>query len=219
MSRARVFVDFWNFQLAWNERAGGAGCDWRALPSRLVAEAGNVLASMGLDGSPTLEETLVYASVRPGVVDGKLRQWLATFLDVQPGVRVKVRQRRVRAHEIHCRSCGADTSACPGCGAPFEHAPEKGIDAAIVTDLLSLAVEGAYDVAILVTSDADMIPAVEWVQARGLKVVNASWAGYGYDLIRACWGSFQLDPLVPSLVRSSRAGPPPPLSGSSAPGD
>ena len=46
-----------------------------------------------------------------------------------------------------------------------------------------------------------MIPAVEWVQARGLKVINAGWAGHGYDLMRASWGSFQLDAMVPSLAR------------------
>ena len=52
-------------------------------------------------------------------------------------------------------------------------APEKGVDTAIVTDLLSLAGEEAYDVAILVSSDADHIPAVEWIQAHGRKVINA----------------------------------------------
>lgn len=46
-----------------------------------------------------------------------------------------------------------------------------------------------------------MIPAVEWVQARGLKIINAGWSGHGYDLMRACWGSFQVDELVPALIR------------------
>ena len=53
-------------------------------------------------------------------------------------------------------------------------APEKGVDTAIVTDLLSLAGEDAYGVAILLSSDADHIPAAEWIQARGRKVINAT---------------------------------------------
>lgn len=209
MSRTRVFVDFWNFQLAWNERAGRSGCDWPRLPARLAARASQVLAAGGVTSDVSLEETLIYASVRPGLPDANLRRWLTTFLDRQPGFRVKIRERRPRSHEIHCRQCGADTLACPSCGSPFERAPEKGVDSAIVTDLLSLAVEGAFELAILVTSDADMIPAVEWVQARGLKVVNAAWAGHGYDLMGACWGSFQLDELVPSLLRAESAKAPP----------
>lgn len=201
MTRTRIFVDFWNFQLAWNERAGGAGCDWPRLPSALVGRAREVLAYGGVPTDLSIDETLVYASARPGAPDAKLRRWFTTFLDRQPGFRVKVRERRLRSHEVHCSHCGANTAACPSCQTPFERAPEKGVDAAIVTDLLSLAVEEAFDVAILVTSDADMIPAVEWVQARGLKVINAAWSGHGYDLMGACWGSFQIDELVRPLIR------------------
>jgi hypothetical protein len=211
MTRTRIFVDFSNFQLAWNQRAGGARCDWPQLPPLLVRRAGEVLAAGGVPSDLSIEETLVYASARPGALDAKLRQWLTGFLDRQPGFRVKVRERRLRSHEIHCRECGTDSVACPACGTPFERAPEKGVDAAIVTDLLSLAVERAFDLAILVTSDVDMIPAVEWVQARGLKVINAGWSEHGYDLMRACWGSFQIDPLVAALLRAG--GPAPPTLG------
>lgn len=68
----------------------------------------------------------------------------------------------------------ADNEACSECGAQFRWAPEKGVDTAIVTDLLSLASEDAFDVAILLSSDADHIPAVEWVQAHGRKAINAT---------------------------------------------
>ena len=43
--RARVFVDFWNFQLGWNEAAGRDAfgkpvqCDWTKLPKTLVTAA------------------------------------------------------------------------------------------------------------------------------------------------------------------------------------
>lgn len=63
---------------------------------------------------------------------------------------------------------------------------EKGVDAALVTDLLSLAWQRAYDVAVLVSGDADYIPAVEYVQAQGLKVINAAWRSKGHELKAAC---------------------------------
>jgi len=30
--RTRIFIDFWNFQLHWNDRLDPQRCDWRALP-------------------------------------------------------------------------------------------------------------------------------------------------------------------------------------------
>ena len=80
-------------------------------------------------------------------------------------------------------------------------AVEKGVDAALVTDLLSLAWQQAYDVAVLVSADADYIPAVEYVQAQGLKVINAAWKSKGHELRTACWGSFDIDGLLSQLKR------------------
>ncbi|MFL6127975.1 MAG: NYN domain-containing protein [Mycobacteriales bacterium] len=79
--------------------------------------------------------------------------------------------------------------------------PEKGVDAAIVTDLLSLAWQDAFDVAVLVSSDADFVPAVERVQEKGLKVINAAWQGKGHELKAACWASFDLDTIASTIRR------------------
>ena len=35
----RIFVDFWNFQLNWNDRTDKDLCDWTVLPSVLMAES------------------------------------------------------------------------------------------------------------------------------------------------------------------------------------
>lgn len=59
----RLFVDYWNFQLNWNERSNRANCDWKALPRVLVQEAGKSLEVAGSSDSLALDETLVYASV------------------------------------------------------------------------------------------------------------------------------------------------------------
>jgi uncharacterized LabA/DUF88 family protein len=92
--------------------------------------------------------------------------------------------------------------ACSNCSTPLRSSPEKGVDAALVTDLLSLAWQRAYDVAVLVSGDADYVPAVEYVQSQGLKVVNAAWAARGHELRQECWASFDLDNLIPVLTRT-----------------
>ena len=197
----RIFVDFWNFQLNWNDRTDKALCDWTVLPSVLMAESRRLLSAAGSADALVLDETLVYASVKPGETDRKLRGWLTGFLDRQPSFRVKVRDRRVRAGGIWCNSCQTQIAECPRCDAAFKRAPEKGIDAAIATDLLSLAWEGVLDVAVLVSGDSDFVPAVERIQEKGLKVVNATWRNHGHELAHACWASFDLDSVVGRLVR------------------
>ena len=67
---------------------------------------------------------------------------------------------------------------------------------------MSLAWEGVLDVAVLVSGDADFVPAVERIQEKGLKVVNATWRDHGHDLAHSCWASFELDSLVKPLTRS-----------------
>ncbi|MBU1494924.1 MAG: NYN domain-containing protein [Actinobacteria bacterium] len=166
--KTRIFIDFWNFQLNWNGRApSGVRLDWTVVPPVFLAEAEKLLSKVGQGGSATLEETLVHASVNPSTEVGRnLRGWLTSFLDHQPSFNVRIRERKSRKFIVHCNSCDQEHSTCPACGADLRRAAEKGVDSAIVTDLLSLAVESAFDLAVLVSSDADLIPAVEWVQDR-----------------------------------------------------
>jgi hypothetical protein len=198
--KTRIFIDFWNFQINWNDRANGAKIDWTTVPKLLIDEAKTKLEAAGIDESLSLEETLVYASYNPKR-EGPLRNWLEGWLNRQPSFNVKVRERNSKPRRIHCAACGTDTNACQ-CGEPFTWAPEKGVDTAIVTDLLSLAGEGAYDVAILLSSDADHIPAVEWIQGRGKKVINATWANHGFDLKKNCWAEMELDKFIPLMTRA-----------------
>jgi len=203
VARARVFIDFWNFQLGWNDRSL-AQCDWPRVPGVLVAEAETVLrAGSGLAEPLVLDETIVHASVNPqSPNEVNLRRWLTSFLDRQPSFNVSIHERRVRPASIYCPNCGTKHETCPECGTPYARAPEKGVDSAIVTDMLSLANQSAFDVGILVTGDADLVPAVDRIQQYGLKVINAGWRGVGFDLQHTCWGSLALDPLIPLLERS-----------------
>lgn len=197
--RVRIFIDFWNLTLEWNRRTGQQRLDWRAVP-RVMCDAAARALSTSFLGTLQLEETRVYASYEPER-DGRLKGWLHTFLDRQPGVRVFSVERHWRQKALHCRACGADHLLCPSCQAPFGSAAEKAVDSQIVTDLLSLAWEGAYDVALLVGSDRDFVPAVELLQMKNIKVINATWRGYGHQLAMTCWASLELDDLIPLLVR------------------
>ena len=61
MARARVFIDFWNFQLGWNANVRARElCDWRSLPRVLVAESTALLQTAGVSDALQLEETIVH---------------------------------------------------------------------------------------------------------------------------------------------------------------
>lgn len=192
----QVFVDFWNFTLNWQERAAGARIDWRAASKLIYVEAIRIAELRGF----LYAGTRVYASFDP-VRDASLRRWLHNWLDRQPGVLVFARERRSTTRILRCRECQYEFTACPNCAAPWRAAAEKGVDAAIVTDMFSLAWESGYGVAVLASSDGDFVPAVKRLQEKGIKVINATWKGYGHQLARECWASFEVDALIPALTR------------------
>ncbi|MBV9141681.1 MAG: NYN domain-containing protein [Pseudonocardiales bacterium] len=198
--RTRIFIDYWNFQLSWNSAAKQSKCDWQALPPAILTATASLLGSVGLTDPLDLEETLLYASVDP-VNETNLRRWLTAYIERLPSWRVAIRERKPQPRKVHCRYCDSTFDTCPECHQIFVAKPEKGVDAAIVTDMLSLAWQNAYDIAVLVTSDADFVPVVEKIQERGLKVVNAGWTSKGHELKAACWGSFDLDPITASICR------------------
>lgn len=62
--RVRVFIDYWNFQLMWNERTDFP-CDWRRLPGVLTQEGSKITSQASLGGL-SLEEARVYAGYEAG---------------------------------------------------------------------------------------------------------------------------------------------------------
>jgi uncharacterized LabA/DUF88 family protein len=199
MQRVHVFVDYWNFQLRWNERAGEARCNWAHLPAVLLEKLGTLPLSDDVD----FQGMRVYASCDPD--DENLRRWLENFLERQPGTSVVTLERRRRFDHIRCRGCGYETGTCPSCGQPLVWSAEKGVEAALITDLYELAWSDALDVAIVVSSDSDFVFPVVGLQGRGIKVVNAAWRGAGQEIARAAWATLDLDELIPRLVREPSA--------------
>ena len=61
---------------------------------------------------------------------------------------------------------------------PQEAAQEKGIDVALAIDFVTLAVSGAYDVGVIMSTDSDLQPALEFVRDHDpgrLHVAVAAW--------------------------------------------
>jgi len=63
----------------------------------------------------------------------------------------------------------------------------------LATDLIKGSYENLYDVAIIISGDADFIPAIKLAQKNGKKVVNAFFPkSSSYQLRNCCDGSINL---------------------------
>jgi len=196
--RIRVFVDYWNLQLTMNERVRRATgqqdarflIDWKKLPSWLAQKASEItgLAAYRFEGG------IIYSSYNPNTPEGrKQNAWLTTWLNRQPGIQV-ISYARHPKHAPSCGACHQLITRCPRpeCGADLSGTIEKGVDSAIVTDMIRLAWEDSYEIAVIASSDADLVPAVEFLNQKGRKVIQAGFPPSGVSLATACWASFDV---------------------------
>jgi uncharacterized LabA/DUF88 family protein len=203
--RVRIFVDFWNLQIQWNELHQKAGAKdriaipWKDLPQVLCAEVSK--------GQPIkFTGVAVYASINPtSPKDRGLNNYLHHVLASYTGYSVIVKERKPRK-TIRCQeeNCKAPVTSCPSCKVPLKGTSEKGIDAAIITDLLSLAFDDNYDIAILISGDADYAPAVEYIQKKTDKqIIQAFFKAHGDELRNKCWDHLFFEDLLPKLLPSA----------------
>ena len=108
----------------------------------------------------------------------------------------------VRKHPPVCQACHRPIGTCCHCGTPLSLTEEKGVDVAIATDMIKLAWEDAYDWVVLVSSDRDFIPAVEFLNGKGRKVLHAGFPPRGSELAAKCWGSLDLRSHLSGLERT-----------------
>jgi hypothetical protein len=67
-------------------------------------------------------------------------------------------------------------------GWPNQRAEEKGIDTALAVDFVAMAVDGAYDIGLMVSTDTDLLPALEFARNRysgSILVAVAAWRSPG----------------------------------------
>jgi uncharacterized LabA/DUF88 family protein len=205
--RVRAFVDYWNFVLSCKEWNPEFNLDWKAFGPWLCRNAG-ALALPAPEQRPLIryEGLHVYGSYNPKA-DSKFRSWMMNTVDRFPGVQVVMKERKPK-HPPKCPGCHQLVESCPHCTGTMVGSVEKGIDTAIVTDMIKLAWEDAYDIAVLVSADRDFIPAVELLDAKGVKVVHAGFAPKGMDLARKCWASFDLKGSIGEISRPNHSTPP-----------
>ncbi|MFZ0769802.1 MAG: NYN domain-containing protein [Candidatus Sulfotelmatobacter sp.] len=196
--RVRIFVDYWNLQLTMNHKEEAATgqqgvrfkVDWRGLPVWLARKAAE---KTGI-GAYSFEGAIIFASYDPNTQDGRgFNNWATNWLNRQPGIQVQYHARQARSCP-KCNVCHREIALCPhaDCGSKIAGTIEKGVDTAIVTDMIRLAWEGAYDIAVLASSDADLIPAVKFLDQKGLKVIQAGFPPSGVNLATTCWASFDI---------------------------
>ena len=77
---------------------------------------------------------------------------------------------------------------------------EKGVDTRITTEMISLAWVNNYDVAVLVSSDRDFVPVVEFLGTRGIKIVHGAFPSQAAELTQKCWASI----CIPSICEGFR---------------
>ncbi len=74
------------------------------------------------------------------------------------------------------------------------HKAEKGVDVKLAIDMLSNAYNNNYDVAILISNDADFVPAIKEVQTLGKSVYNVAFPkSKSYHLSQICDKTIYID--------------------------
>ena len=184
--RVLVFVDYSNLRASLR----GVDPDFMvdvALLGRVLAEEGARLVEPGYRLS--YQGIRLYGSYDPDTEAGKRqRHWYEEVVGSLPGVTPVAAPRRRKRTGVTCRECRHEMHECVGCGRELRGTEEKGVDTRLATDMISAAWDGAYDAAVLVTSDRDFVPVVSFLESRIIKVVHGAFPPVAAELSRACWG-------------------------------
>ncbi|MEW6674185.1 MAG: NYN domain-containing protein [Thermodesulfobacteriota bacterium] len=197
--KVKIFVDFWNLQLSWNEyhlRLGSSDIiriPWDVtLPQVLLSRIGKDSEYAG---------THVYASINPtSPKDRRLRSFLQQ-MDLFKGYNVTVKE-RTPAKPIKCtdENCRREITHCPYCRKELIRTVEKGVDTSIAIELFHYALDNVYDKAVLISNDQDFVPAIEYIQRRGNQIFHASFKNQGFEVKKACWSHIDFEDIMPELL-------------------
>jgi uncharacterized LabA/DUF88 family protein len=204
----RTFVDFWNFHLTMSRWRTRFRLDWSRLGPSLTDHVGAFLRASGRPARVEYGGLHLYLSYNPAAPrDEKLRRWAQKVLARFDGVHMVLKARRPK-DPPRCPSCHVSVETCPCCRASMRRTTEKGMDTAIVTDMVRLAWDGSWDVAVLASTDGDFVPAVEHLEEKGHAVVHAGFPPHRSALSRACSASLDMGAVLPPLERALEASDP-----------
>jgi hypothetical protein len=208
--KARIFIHHPNLARAWLHHYGEGECGWGNLIDELIVSVEDCLRipSGGLDcrgasfyasrkpDGRALERALELGAPPPDHEDGRKARWLVDGIDQLRSITVKVVEERVGNRD------------CSQCGPRQKHWIDKGLDTCIALDLLSMASQGFYDVAVLVSDDEELVPAVEAVQdILDKKVIHAGFRNAGRRMRAVCWGNVAFDEIAERIFVSDADGP------------
>jgi uncharacterized LabA/DUF88 family protein len=79
---------------------------------------------------------------------------------------------------------------------------EKGVDTRIVTVLFSGAINGTFDVTMLISNDSDFCPAIRTIQDRlDKQIIHVGFRRGGDEIRSACWSHITLDGSVAQSMK------------------
>ena len=138
----------------------------------------------------------LYGSYDPSTPAGETQlNWYEKTASMMPGVSVIAVPRQRKRVTPSCPNCHSSVHTCPACSSDMRGTEEKGVDSRIATDLISMAWDQNYDIAVLVSSDRDFIPVVKFLDSKAITVVHAAFPPAAAELSKECWGYFN----VPAL--------------------
>lgn len=184
--RVALFIDGKNFYAGWKDQTSGRDLDFRRMSQWVVRAAGGThLVSANY-------YTGVETAIPPTPTQEKIENFLS-MLEMQPGFFVQRFAQKLRTHN------------CPSCAAPNTFSQEKEVDTTIVADMLRLGATGAFEIAVLLSGDADLVPAVEGVRALGKQVFVATWGSSGLSarIRRAAFDHIDLNAGIGEFARGA----------------
>lgn len=186
--KVSIFLDFWNFSLSLKTIDPAYRPDWFAIPMVFIRQA----AAICSDSTLELQDFHIFGSFSNTPADQKLKNWSRSFLPKIPGSNLHFKERQQKSTGPVCTVCHREITACPFCGGTMLGTEEKCIDTLLATTMLQDAWMKKYDVAILVSSDKDFIPAVDFLRSVGTKTIHAQFKNQGMELSKHCWGRFDI---------------------------
>ncbi len=116
-----------------------------------------------------------------------------SFFDFLRSLSVTIVTKKLKHKSIECKHCKKRDVNIPY---------QKGVDVALVTEVMSLANENAYEIAILVSGDNDFVDAINYIKSKGKKVWVVSFLNcLGEDTMRAADKCIQLDKLFTNITK------------------
>jgi hypothetical protein len=209
--RVRVFINHLDFARAWqfehskltgtpltsaeknNVLLESKNIRWEMLPQAILEH----LDQMGyIDQTPKEMRAIdVYASADRANNEqrSEFETWLDEELDPLAGYQVHPFLRKKENKKL-----------CSHCEEPLDRSEfVKGLNTKVACDLLSHAVNDAYDIAVLIMDDEEIVPSVLSVQEIFDKqIIHIGAKGEGEALRSAAWGHITLEDLVSELISS-----------------